>query len=208
LDITFLGGGCVKLSGKSITVVCDPYNSESGLAKLNVKADVVTLSGPEGFGELASGMTIDTPGEYEVRGATVIGVPARLHIDESGYRGTVFSVLIDGVNVVVTGNISGKLDEQQVENLGQVDVLVVPVGGKGLTLDAEDAAQVVTQLEPSYVIPVHYDDGTTTYPMPQDGVATFLQEMGSNPEAQSKLRINPKEAPAETQVVLLTRAGS
>ncbi len=208
MDITFLGAGCVKLSGKSITVVCDPYSDANGLPKLNLRADVVTESGPEGFGHVASAMTIDTPGEYEVRGATIIGVPARLHIDESGYRGTVFSILIDGVNVVVTGNISGNLDEQQVENLGQVDVLVVPVGGKGLTLDAEGAAEVVTQIEPSYVIPVHYDDGATTYSMPQDDVQTFLKEMGSSPEAQSKFRVNPKEAPAETQVILLSRAGS
>lgn len=196
------------MSGKSINVVCDPYSEASNLPKLNAKADVVTVSGPEGFGSIADAMVIDTPGEYEVKGATVIGVPAQLHIDESGYRGTVFSILIDGVNVVVTGNISGKLDEQQVENLGQADVLIVPVGGKGLTLDAEGAAEVVTQLEPSYVIPVHFDDGVTTYSIPQDNVDTFLKEMGASPEPQSKLRINPKEAPAETQVILLTRAGS
>jgi L-ascorbate metabolism protein UlaG (beta-lactamase superfamily) len=135
-------------------------------------------------------------------------VPAKLHIDESGHRGTVYSVNIDGVNVVVAGNIAGKLDADQLENLGQVDVLVVPVGGHGLTLDAEGAASVVAQLEPGYVVPVHYDDGVTKYPMPQAGVEEFLKEMGVSPEPESKLRINQKEAPAETQVVLLTRAGA
>jgi L-ascorbate metabolism protein UlaG (beta-lactamase superfamily) len=110
--------------------------------------------------------------------------------------------------VVVAGNISGKLDADQVENLGQVDVLVVPVGGHGLTLDAEGAAAVVTQLEPSYVVPVHFDDGVTKYPMPQDKPEVFFKEMGVNPEPESKLRINQKEAPAETQVVHLTRAGA
>jgi len=86
---------------------------------------------------LTGAMNVDGPGEYEVKGAMITGVPARLHIDEDGHRGTAYSILMDGVNVVVTGNISGKLDEDQVENLGQVDVLVVPVGGTGLTLDAE-----------------------------------------------------------------------
>jgi len=208
LDITYLGAGSVKLSGKNLNVVCDPFDEGAGLGKLNVKADVVTVSGPEGYGKVGEAMMFDGPGEYEVKGASITGVPARLHIDESGHRGTVFSVVVDGVNVVVTGNIAGKLDEDQIENLGQVDVLVVPVGGHGLTLDAEGAAAVVTQLEPSFVIPVHYDDGVTKYAMPQDGVEKFLKEMGASPEPESKLRMTQQEAQAETQVVLLTRAGS
>ena len=153
-------------------------------------------------------MVIDCPGEYEVKGATIVGVPARLHIDESGHRGTVYGIKVDGINVVVVGNIAGKLDEQQIENLGQVDVLVVPVGGHGLTLDAEGAAEVVTQLEPAYVVPVHYADEAIKYPVPQSGVDVFLKEMGASPESESKLRISQKEIPTETQVVLLSRAGS
>lgn len=153
MDITYLGAGSVKLSGKNLNVISDPVSAG--------KADVVTLSGPAEDGVwpvLAGAMNIEGPGEYEVKGAMITGVPARLHVDEEGHRGTVYSVLIDGVNVVITGNISGKLDEDQIENLGQVDVLVVPVGGKGLTLDAEGAAAVVAQLEPGYVVPVHYDE--------------------------------------------------
>lgn len=207
MDITYLGAGCVRLSGKNLNIVCDPYESSSGLGNLIAKADVVTLSGPEGFGRVSGAMVFDGPGEYEVKAASIVAVPSRLHIDEAGRRGCAFGFVIDGVNIVVTGNISGKLDEDQIENLGQVDVLVVPVGGGGLTLDAEGAAAVVTQLEPSYVVPVHFDDGITTYPVPQAKVDLFLKEMGASPEPQGKLRINAKEAPAETQVVLLTRAG-
>jgi L-ascorbate metabolism protein UlaG (beta-lactamase superfamily) len=208
MDITYLGAGSVKLSGKNLSVICDPYDDTAGLSAINAMADVVTLSAPEGFGDISTSMVFDGPGEYEVRGASIVGIPARLHIDESGHRGTTYGLLIDGVNVVVTGNIAGKLDEDQVEKLGQVDVLVVPVGGFGLTLDAEGAAEVVTQLEPSYVIPIHYDDGVTKYPLPQAKVELFLKEMGASPEAQAKLRVNPKEAPPETQVVLLTRLGA
>ncbi len=204
MDITYLGAGSVKLSGKNLNVISDPVSSAG-------KADVVTLSGPSEAGEwpvLTGAMSIYSPGEYEVKGAMITGAPARLHIDEDGYRSTVYSILVDGVNVVVAGNISGKLDADQVEHLGQVDVLVVPVGGKGLTLDAEGAAAVVAQLEPGYVVPVHYDDGVSKYPMPQDGVELFLKEMGVNPEPESKLRVNAKEVPTETQVVVLTRAGA
>lgn len=208
MDITYLGAGSVKLAGKSITVVVDPYGEDAGLGKLNAKADVVTLSTLEGLGTVPAPMIIDGPGEYEVKGTMIQGVPAQLHIDEEGTRrATVYSLIIDGVNVVTTGNIAGKLDNKQIEELGNVDVLVVPVGGHGLTMDAESAAAVVAQLEPSYVVPVHFDDGKTKYPMPQDPVEVFLKEMGASPEPESKLKINAKEAPAETQVVLLKRAG-
>ena len=207
MDISYLGAGSVKLSGRNLTVVCDPEVGFKG------KADVVTWSAvmKPGEGEVYAqpegAMLIDSPGEYEVKSTTVIGVPARLHIDEEGRRGSVFSITVDGVNVVVVGNIAGKIDEDQVESLGSVDVLVVPVGGRGLTLDAEGAAAVVTQLEPSYVVPVHYDDGVTEYPVPQSSVDVFLKEMGASPEPEAKLRITQKEPPAETQVVLLKRAG-
>lgn len=204
MEITYLGAGSVKLSGKSINVVTDPTT--------NVKADAVTLSAPAEAGfewKRPEGAVIfDRPGEYEIKGAMVNGVPARLHIDEEGERGTVFSLKIDGVNVIVCGNVAGKLDEDEVEHLGQVDVMIVPVGGGGLTLDAEGAAAIVAQVEPGYVVPVHYDDGVTKYPVPQAGVDLFLKEMGVAPEPISKLKINSKEAPAETQVVVLTRAGS
>ena len=195
MDISYLGAGAVKLSGRSLNVICDPYDESTGLGKFAGKADVVTISAVDGFGSVAGAMTLDGPGEYEVKGAMITGIPARLHVDEDGTRATVYSIIIDGVDVVVVGNIAGKLDDKQIESLGNVDVLVVPVGGKGLTLDAEGAAAVVAQLEPSYVVPVHYDDGKTTYAMPQDGVELFLKEMGVSPEAESKLKVNAKEMP-------------
>jgi L-ascorbate metabolism protein UlaG (beta-lactamase superfamily) len=203
LDITYLGGGSVKLAGKQLSVLFDPIEG------VRAKSDVVifTANQESKIAGAEDVMVIDRPGEYEVKGAMITGVPAQLHIDEDGRRGSAFSVLIDGVNVVVVGNIASKIAADEVENLGQVDVLVVPVGGNGLTLDAEGAAAVVTQLEPSYVVPVHYDDGQTKYPVPQRKVEAFLNEMGASPEPEPKLRINQKEPPAETQVVLLSRAG-
>lgn len=208
MDISYLGSGSVRISGKNIELVTDP------LSNFKFKADVVTHSAPATSAEapyaVAEGaVVLDDPGEYEVKGATIIGVPARLHIDEAGHRGTAFSILVDGVNVVVLGNISGKLDEAQIEPLGQIDVLVVPVGGGGLTLDAEGAAEVVAQLEPSWVVPVHFDDGITQYPVPQAGVEAFLKEMGTTVlEPVSKFKVAGKDPSAETQVVLLSRVGA
>src|SRR3954466_15536408 len=98
MDITYLGAGSVKLSGKNLNVLTDPLAAG--------KADVVVISGPstvEGkdWPIAENALRIDQPGEYEVKGAMITGVPARLHIDEDGHRGTAYSILIDGVNVVV-----------------------------------------------------------------------------------------------------------
>lgn len=207
MDITYLGAGGVRLVGRSIDVVCDVptgVRAKGNVATWSAKpaAGGEELTAPEGA------MVISGPGEYEVKGAMITGVPVRLHIDEVGHRGTAYSIVIDGINVVVAGNIAGKLDEGQIENLGSVDVLVVPVGGNGLTLDAEGAAAVVTQLEPSLVVPVHFDDGASRYPVPQDKVDKFLKEMGVNPEPEPRLRISQREQVPETQVVVLNRVGN
>lgn len=207
MDITYLGAGSVKLSGRQINILYEPYDETAGLGKLKTSAEVTLVSSPDSKAETI-GMRVEGPGEYEVKGALIIGVPARLHIDAEGQRGTIYSVSIDGINVVCLGNMMPDLSDSQVEQLGQVDVLVVPVGGHGLTLDATGAAQIVSRLEPKYVIPTHYDDGKTKYPMPQEKVDKFLSEVGSSPEPISKLKLNAKEMPLETEVVVLERSGS
>src|ERR1700745_1175586 len=151
MEITYLGAGCVRLSGKQLSVICDPFDESYGLGKISAKADVVTHSVTEGLSKVGDVMVLDMPGEYEIKGAMITGVPAKRNTDEDGTRATVFSIIIDGINVVVTGNISGNVYSKQVEPLGNVDVLVVPVGNHGLTMDAQAASEVVTQLEPSYV---------------------------------------------------------
>ena len=123
----------------------------------------------------------DSPGEYEVSGVMITGVAGRLHVDSEaeGERGTIFAIHDDGLTIAVTGNIAPGLTKDELEALGKVDVLIVPVGGHGLTLDAQGAAELVSLLEPAYVVPVHYDDGKTKYAMPQDTPEAFLKEMGA-----------------------------
>lgn len=208
MDITFFGAGTVRLSGKAQTILCDPFGPEAGLGKLPSRINVVTKSGPEGFGEVPEAQTFDSPGEFEIGGVMITGVQARLNIDESEKRGTIFAIKIDGINVVVLGNVAPDLSQGQIEPLGTIDVLVIPVGGHGLSLEPADAAQLVARLEPSYVIPVHFDDGATKYPVPQDGVELFLKEVGSHPEEIAKLKVNIREMPAETEVVLLKNASA
>jgi L-ascorbate metabolism protein UlaG (beta-lactamase superfamily) len=205
VEITFLGANCLRITGRDIAILTDPYK---GMPEVKQKNEATLLS--QVFAVPTSpnaGMVIDSPGEYEISGTTITGVPARLHIDESGYRGTMYSVAVDDVRVGVLGNIVPELTDSQVEALGPIDVLAIPVGGHGLTLDATAAAKIISQLEPKYVIPTHYDDGKTKYEMPQDKLEVFLKEIGSAPEPIAKLKIAAKDLPLETTVVVLERSG-
>ncbi len=196
MDISYLGQGSVKLSGRQINVVCDPTEGRKA------SADAVLITDPDL--KAAAEMVIDGPGEYEIKGSLVQGVATRRHIDAEGQKGTAYMVEIDDVRVAFLGNIAPGLSNEQLEDLGSADVLVVPVGGHGLTLDATAAAEMVSRIEPKYVIPTHYDDGTSKYAMPQDKVDKFLGEMGAKVEPQPKLKLSGKdEAPLETTVVVL-----
>lgn len=168
MDISLLGSGSLKISGKNITAVSDPSDGK-------VKADVVILTQPNPNFK-ADAMVVDGPGEYEVKGTMITGAPA----EES----TVYAIRVDGVAVGVAGQITG-LNDKQIEALGQIDVLALDA------TDASVASKIVSQLEPKYVIPLGKD------------AAAFLKEVGSNPEPTAKLKLNAKEMPLETTVVVL-----
>lgn len=196
MDISYLGGGSVKLAAKQLTVVCDPQ-----AASKKVSADVVLVTSPEISVPATEAMVIDGPGEYEVKGALITGIAAQLHTDESGERATSYVIEADGIKTTFLGNVAPTLTNEQLGPIAGSDILIVPVGGHGLTLDATAAAQIVSQVEPKYVIPSHYNDGTT-YPVPQDDLSKFTSELGMKAEPESRFRV-PKELPLETTLVVL-----
>src|SRR5687768_7956173 len=100
-----------------------------------------------------------------MKGAFIKGIPGLAHVDESRVR-SIYSVQSDGVRVALIGNIAPKLSDQQLEDMDRVDVLVLPVGGHGLTLDSTAAVEIISQIEPKIVIPTHYDDGKTSFEVP------------------------------------------
>jgi L-ascorbate metabolism protein UlaG (beta-lactamase superfamily) len=210
VEITFFGMNCVRLTGKDLALLCDPFPSSAGLPDIKLTNDATLLSVQGGVVPAKPGMIIDGPGEYEIKGASITGVPANLHIDESGVppAAAMYSILIDGIRVVYLGNVAAGLSNEQAESLGQPDVLVLPVGNHGLTLDATAAAGLISQLEPKYVVPTHFDDAATKYEVAQDPLEIFLKEIGANPEPQPKLRVTTKDLPLETTVVVLSRQGS
>src|SRR3981081_2443478 len=165
MEISFVGHACFRLRGREASVVIDPYGKGLGLTTLvpsKFSADALALPhDPPGHNNRAmvggNPFVITTPGEYEVKGISVRGISA-FHDDDGGDRlgrPSIFAIHIDEAVVAHLGALGHSLTEAQQEQLGSVDVLLVPVGG-GAALSATAAAAVANQLEPRIVIPMHY----------------------------------------------------
>jgi L-ascorbate metabolism protein UlaG (beta-lactamase superfamily) len=191
-------------------VVTDPYDDSIGYSALKLKADIVTVShdapGHNNLEAVKGGgvHTITGPGEYEIGGVFVTGLVAedtKKKKSADGKRNTLYVFDFDGLTVCHLGDLEHVPSQTQIESLGNVDVALVPVGGGG-GLTAAQAAEVISLLEPSVVIPMHYK--TEDVKLPLDPVSKFLKEMGLGgirPEAS--LKLTKSGLPDETKVVLL-----
>ena len=208
MDITWFGHSCFRLRFKGATVITDPYNGDTGLKLRRQRADIVTISHehPDHNNTRAvsaEALIIRGPGEYERADIFVFGIPT-FHDRRNGRdRGPNTAFLIEGEGLAVChlGDLGHVLTQSQVEQLSALDVLFIPVGGGG-TLNAAQASEVVSMLEPRLVVPMHYK--VASLKMKLDPVTKFLQEMGvAKVTPQESLRVLPVTEPSETQVVLL-----
>lgn len=181
-DIEYKGGNTVVITTKKVSIVFDPKQSLIGLKDLVVK-DAIEVVTEERFQvvDKAYRLLLDSPGEYEIADVSVRGIAASRHIDDSSVSpaATVYQLEVGGVRMAVLGNIAPKLNDDQLEAIGIVDIVVIPVGGNGYTLDATSATSLVRQLEPKAVIPIHYVDSSLKYEVPQDTLDVFTSELGA-----------------------------
>ena len=207
MDVTWLGHGCFRLRGRSAAVVTDPYPPSIGLKLSRLDADLVTISHEHENHNYTQAVRdayeIRGPGEYEVAGVSVIGVPT-FHDAEKGAkhgRNTVYLIEIDDVRVCHLGDLGHKLDDAEAEAISSPDVLLVPVGGN-TAINAVQAAEVVRQLEPRFVVPMHY--AIPGLKLQLDSLDRFLKEMAvTASEPQPKLSVQKSSGEYETKVVVL-----
>lgn len=218
MDIQYIGHSCFRLRGKQGLVITDPFNSEVGFNLPTLRADVVTISHDHADHNNASAIkgtaarnnpfVIDTPGEYEIQGVSVYGYPS-YHDDQQGEqrgKNTMFSIFIDDIHVLHLGDLGHILDEKMIEEIPDVDVLLVPVGGI-FTINPQQAMEVINMLEPAYVVPMHYK--TEQHNQKTFGematVDDFMQKAGKEMQTSDKLTISgPRSADvSETKFVIL-----
>lgn len=208
MEITWYGQSCFRLRDRLATVITDPYDKGIGYTLPRVRADIVTVSHDHPDHNYVKGIKgqpkiIVGPGEYEVRGVFITGIPT-FHDRKKGAsrgRNTVFLFDFDGLTVCHLGDLGHVPTQSQVEALSDIDVLLIPVGSVS-TINAAQAAEVISLLEPRLVIPMHYK--TKVLEVKLDSVSKFLKEMGlSKLAAQESLKVTKSSLPDETQVMLL-----
>ncbi len=214
MEIIWHGLSCFRLTQRGMaTVVTDPFGSSTGLPQLKLKADIVTIShespGHASVESVRKGFrAITSPGEYEIGGVFITGIVldgGKKEDEENGRRNILFMFEYEDVTLVHLGDLASVPSQSQIEDLGAVDVAMVPVGG-GSALSPAQAAETISLIEPSLVIPMHYKTGKEKLEL--GTVDPFLSEMGiSNAEAQPSLKITKSALSEETQVVLLERSG-
>lgn len=208
MEITWYGQSCFRLRDRLATAVTDPYDKSIGYTLPRVRADIVTVSHDHPDHNYVQGVRgepkiINGPGEYEVSGVFITGIPT-FHDRKKGAsrgRNTVFLFDFDGLTVCHLGDLGHVPTQSQVEALSDIDVLLIPVGS-GPTINAAQAAEVISLLEPRLVIPMHYK--TKLVKAKLDRVSKFLKEMGLGKLAtHESLKVTKSSLPDETQVMLL-----
>jgi L-ascorbate metabolism protein UlaG (beta-lactamase superfamily) len=211
MEITWYGHSCFRLAERSMaTVVTDPYDYRSvGYEPLKLKADIVTISYNSPEHNYLTAVKCDPhaisgPGEFEIGGVFITGVQTngQAKHTEGELRNTLYVIEYNGMTVAHLGNLNRVPSQTEVEELGPLNVALVPVGGIN-SLNAAKAAEVISLLEPNIVIPMQYETSDSTLKL--DPLSKFLKEMGlAEVEKVQSLKITSVGSlPEETRVIVL-----
>jgi L-ascorbate metabolism protein UlaG (beta-lactamase superfamily) len=221
MEITWYGRTCVRLKGRDAVVVADAYQAVVGPTGRGIIGDIATYSHPDDEplkkakgkrsrdsqtllpSSLENAFVLDGPGEYEVKDVLLTGVRT-YRDDKKGTergRGTAFVVELDGLHTIHLGDVGHLLTEDELGDIGSIDIACVPVGG---SLSATKAAELVAQLDPKIVVamPVCPDEADCA-----EALAKFFHEMGGEPTPQPKLSVSFSTLPQETTTVVLESRG-
>jgi L-ascorbate metabolism protein UlaG (beta-lactamase superfamily) len=208
VEIDWFGHACFRLKSRDATVITDPYSKEIGLSLPRPRGDIVTISHAHPGHSYAKGIkgephVLDGPGEYEIKNVFITGI-ATAHDKKGGKdRGanTVYVVEMDGLTICHLGDLGHVPTQPQTEAIGDVDILLLPIGGVS-TIGASDAAEIVSMIEPHVVIPMHYSNEDLKFKL--ESPAKFFKEMGLKaPKPVESLKATKDSLPKEPQVMLL-----
>lgn len=212
MDINYLGHSAFKIKGKAVTVITDPFDADMvGIKLPKLEADIVTISHnhpDHNKAEIISGVkrVIDSPGEYEIGGTSFVGISSYHDSKKGEERGknTIYVIEIDGLRLCHLGDLGHTLSESIISEIGDIDVLFVPVGGV-YTVDAKTAVDVVNSIEPKVIVPMHYktDEHKGEAFSEVSPVDEFLKEMGLRVETLPKLSIKAGELSSEEQYIVV-----
>jgi len=215
MEISHIGHSCFRLKGKDLTIVIDPYDPKIGYKLPRLSANVLLTThfhydhhNIDGIKDYE--LLIEYPGEYETKNIFIYGLPTFHDHKQGAERGknTIYLVEINGFSILHLGDLGHELQQTTLEKIGNVDVLMIPVGGT-YTIDAEVAAKVISSIEPGIVIPMHYKTDDLTGISDLAGLDKFMDEMGmeNNIKKMETLKLTShNDIPQETEIVILNQA--
>jgi len=214
MQINYLGHSCFKIKSKDSVVITDPFDKYVGFSMPKTEANVVTISHDHKDHNCLKNIegkpfVIQAPGEYEIAGVSVFGITTfhdKSKGDERG-KNTIYVIRMEEISLCHLGDLGHMLSDRQLEEVNGVDVLFIPVGGKH-TIGPKQAVEVVKQVEPKIIIPMHYrtKDHDQKKFKEISVLKDFLQEIGSSEAKQEdKLVIAKISLPEETEVICLNR---
>ncbi len=207
MDLQFYGANCLSLTTRSGRVVIDDNLSALGGKSVLKPGDIALFTSDVTHIKpvVDTKLVIDHAGEYEVSDISIYGIPARSHMDEEGKQtATMYKIISKELSVFFPGHIYPELSDEQLESIGMVDVMCVPVGGNGYTLDPVGALKLIKKIEPKLIVPTHYDTKGLSYPVPQQTLEQSITSLSMEPkETTQKLKLKAGELPEISQVVIL-----
>ena len=179
VEIEYFGGNAVKITSNKQVAVIDPKRSHFGLKDLDAKQAIEMVTANDlAVNDSDAILLVDGPGEYEVHGYSIKGIAANAYqdMDKNCKNNNIYSIEVDDVKIAILGNIEAKISEAQLEEIGVVDILILPVGGGGFTLYGKEAAKIVKQIEPKIAVPIHFAGDGLNYEVAQDTDDEFTGE--------------------------------
>lgn len=203
-EVEYKGANTVVISTKKGTIIADPKLSLVGLKDANLK-DAIEVATEARFAINAENarLVIEGPGEYGIADFDIRGIAAQRHLDSESdpKASTIYRIEAGEIRVALVGNIYEKLSEDQLEEIGLIDILIIPVGGNGYTLDATGATTLTRLIDPKIVVPIHYADPALKYEVPQGDFETFAKELGAPIEETPKLKLKQAAALPEALTI-------
>lgn len=200
MDITWHGHSCFTIKGKKATVVTDPY-ADTGFKFEKLKGDIILVSDMEG-GKLVdvageAPIMLNLPGEFEVKEVSIQGIQAwtkpksKEEEGEKAKKTVIYIFVVDDLKICHLGSIGHTIPDEMIEKIGDIDILLVPTGGKDC-VDAKKAHEIIEDIEPRIVIPMNYmAEGEK---MEYDAIENLLKLSGANPERKDIFSIAGKSA--------------
>lgn len=207
MNISWYGQACFRLESKDIRVLIDPFDKKIGLKEPRLNDTIILVThehhdhnNVEGAG---NAFVIRGPGEYEKSGVQIVGISSFHDNTQGSDRGlnTIYVIKFDEITLCHLGDLGQhELTSEQIEMIGNVDILLIPVGGV-YTIDGKQAAGIVKQIEPKIIIPMHYKISGLTVDL--EPATEFLKEIGIKPEEVESCRINAKSLPTEEMKLVM-----